>query len=164
MIISGQSTWDRGFETLSSAFERLTAEADRRGVKVAGRPLTVFIETDEWRSATRRCSRSTARLKPAARPTSAGADPHRPRAALRPSRPFDDIEQTYEGITAYLDAKGVVVRDQFVEEYLNPLRDSSEANFDVNIYVPAAVKLMRPSVLILRQAQDEGCGRQSSRP
>ena len=34
---------------------------------------------------------------------------------------YDDIDGTYEAITAYLDEKGVDAQDVFVEEYLNDI-------------------------------------------
>ena len=36
---------------------------------------------------------------------------------------YDDIDSTYEAITAYLDEKGLEARNLFVEEYLNDAKD-----------------------------------------
>jgi effector-binding domain-containing protein len=49
--------------------------------------------------------------------------------------PYDDVDSTYEGITAYLDAKGLTVRDQFIEEYVSDLARAGDPEFEVNIYV-----------------------------
>ena len=46
-IIAGQTTWDQGFQQLQSVFSKLKAETAREGLKIAGRPLTLFIETDD---------------------------------------------------------------------------------------------------------------------
>ena len=48
---------------------------------------------------------------------------------------YDEIDGTYETITAYLDAKDIVSKDVFVEEYVTDLTESSDANLKVNIYV-----------------------------
>ncbi len=137
LVISGQTTWDKGFETLAGVFKKLEAEAGRLGVKVAGRPLTYFAETDDIGF------RFDAMI-PVDRPADAGAQPGEARAGSTPAgnalrfthkAPYDDIDTTYEGITAYLDAKGLTVRDQFLEEYVSELRDPGEPGFEINIYV-----------------------------
>lgn len=135
LVISGQGQWDRAFETLSTVFNRLAADAERRGLKVAGRPLTIFTETDDI------AFRFEAML-PVDRAIEVGSGDIRP--GVTPSGramrfmhrgPYEDIDSTYEGITAYLDAKGLTVRDQFIEEYLNQPKDAADPSFEINIYV-----------------------------
>ncbi len=137
LVITGQTTWDKGFETLAGVFRKLEGEAGRMGLKVAGRPLTYFAETDDIGF------RFEAML-PVDRAPDSGAQPGEARAGNTPAgnalrfthkSPYDDIDTTYEGITAYLDAKGVTVRDQFIEEYVGDLRDPSDPGFEINIYV-----------------------------
>jgi effector-binding domain-containing protein len=48
---------------------------------------------------------------------------------------YDDIDSTYEAITAYLDEKGIDARNLFVEDYLNEAKDSTDINLQVDIYV-----------------------------
>ena len=48
---------------------------------------------------------------------------------------YDDIDGTYEAITVDLDAKGVEVNDAFLEEYINDVADSADANLEIYIYV-----------------------------
>ncbi len=47
LALAGQSSWDRGFETLVASFRILRDEASRAGLAIAGRPLTLFVETDD---------------------------------------------------------------------------------------------------------------------
>ena len=49
--------------------------------------------------------------------------------------PYDDIDSTYETITAYLEAKSVVVKDAFLEEYVSDLKDAGDPNLEINVYV-----------------------------
>ena len=137
LVITGQTTWDKGFETLADVFRRLEGEAGRLGLKVAGRPLTYFAETDD-------IGFRFDALLPVDRTPDGGAIPGEARAGSTPAgnalrfthkAPYDDVDTTYEGITAYLDAKGVTVRDQFIEEYVSDLRDPSDPGFEINIYV-----------------------------
>lgn len=137
-VTTGKSTWDDGPRTLANAFARMRAEADKAGVKVAGRPLAIFVETDD--SSFRfeaflpidRIPDNRDLMGPDIRfsQTPAGR-------ALRffHKGPYDDVDSTYEVITAYLDAKGITVRDAFVEEYVGELKDASSAAFEMNIYV-----------------------------
>ena len=48
---------------------------------------------------------------------------------------YDDIDATYEAITAYLDEKGIDAQEVFVEEYLNDIKTTDDPNLQVDIYV-----------------------------
>ena len=48
---------------------------------------------------------------------------------------YDDIDGTYEQITAYLDAKDIVAKDAFIEEYLSFGDTSASSTTTVNIFV-----------------------------
>ncbi|MGO9741436.1 MAG: GyrI-like domain-containing protein, partial [Roseiarcus sp.] len=48
---------------------------------------------------------------------------------------YDDIDATYEAITAYLDEKGIEAEDQFIEEYLDDVKTSDDPNLQVDIFV-----------------------------
>ena len=48
---------------------------------------------------------------------------------------YDEIDSTYEAITAFLDEKGVDAQDVFIEEYLNQPKSGDDPNLQVDIYV-----------------------------
>ena len=48
---------------------------------------------------------------------------------------YDDIDATYEAITAYLDEKGIDAQDMFIEEYLNDVKTPDDPNLQVDIFV-----------------------------
>ena len=48
---------------------------------------------------------------------------------------YDDIDSTYEAITAYLDEKGIEAKPMFVEEYLTDPKSADDNNLQVDIYV-----------------------------
>jgi effector-binding domain-containing protein len=48
--------------------------------------------------------------------------------------PYDDIDSTYETITAYLDAKGILAKDVFIEEYATDFTTSAD-DLEINIFV-----------------------------
>lgn len=136
LTIAGQTTWDKGLNTLAEAFEKLRGEAGKLGLQVAGRPLTHFIETDDigFRyEAMLPVDRAPGAMAPA--DVRAGSTPQGNALRFTHKAPYDDIDTTYENITAYLDAKGLTVRDQFVEEYVSDPRKGDDPNFEINIYV-----------------------------
>lgn len=138
VIVSGQSKWEDGLQSLRAAFARLETELGRAGIAPAGRPLAVFTQTtdDDFRFDA---------MMPIARP--AGAAPTLPadmRLGATPSGkayrfvhkgPYDNIDSTYETITAYLDVKDVVANDAFIEEYVNDVTDPGDPALEINIFV-----------------------------
>lgn len=137
-IIAGQTTWDQGFQQLQSVFNKLKIETAREGLRIAGRPLTLFIETDDMGY------RYEAMLPvdrlPEGKTTLAenirfGTTPAGKAMRFTHKAPYEDIDSTYETITAYLEAKGVVVKDAFLEEYVSELVDPADPNLELNVYV-----------------------------
>ena len=134
LAISGSSAWDAGFDTLKGAFARLNEELAKAGLKPAGRPLTVFTQADDagFRY------EAMIPIEEGAAPT-LGADVHLARTpegrAVRfvHKGSYDEVDTTYDTVTAFLDVKGVVVKDTFVEEYLTDLASAAEP-VEINIY------------------------------
>lgn len=138
VILSGTSTWEEGFKTLKSAFARIDSELAKAALPPAGRPLAVFTQTtdDNFKFDA---------LVPIARP--AGGNPTLPpdfRVGTTPSGkayrfvhkgPYDNIDSTYETITAYLDVKDVVANDAFIEEYVTDVADAGDPALEINIFV-----------------------------
>ncbi|MBV1705552.1 MAG: GyrI-like domain-containing protein, partial [Hyphomicrobiales bacterium] len=48
---------------------------------------------------------------------------------------YENIDGTYEAITAYLDEKNLEARDLFAEKYVADVADSSDGKLQVDIYV-----------------------------
>lgn len=140
LMLSGQSSWDQGFQNLVRSFATLRAEAGKAGLPIAGRPLTLFLSTDDDGF------RYEAMLPVAQAPEGArtsefgqgvkpGLSPAGAVLRFVHLAPYDDIDSTYETITAYLEAKGVAVKDAFLEEYVGDLKDPADANLEINVYV-----------------------------
>jgi effector-binding domain-containing protein len=49
--------------------------------------------------------------------------------------PYDEIESTYNLITAFLDEKGLEAQDLFIEEYLTDTKESDDVGLEADIYV-----------------------------
>ncbi|SDA34338.1 effector-binding domain-containing protein [Methylobacterium sp. UNC378MF] len=136
-ILSGKTKWEEALPNLKQAFTRIEADLAKLGVAPAGRPLAVFTRTDDDGF------EFEAMIPVAAAPSPAPAETDGLRFGTTPSGKalrfahkgsYESIDSTYETLTAYLDAKDIVVQDRFVEEYATDLKDSTDDNLDVNIY------------------------------
>lgn len=116
---------------------KLRAEAKRAGLTVTGYPLTVFRSTDDVGF------RFDAMLlvDPAPTDPQLGADfkimqtPSGKAVKFEHRSSYEEIESTYEAITAWLDEKGLDSRDLFIEEYLNEGKGADDTDLQVDIYV-----------------------------
>lgn len=138
LALSGQSSWDQGFQRLAESFRILREQASRSALSVAGRPLTLFIETDDngFRfEAMLPVDRAPDGAVPLANGVRASTSPAGPSLRFVHTAPYDDIDSTYETITAYLEAKNIKVKDAFLEEYVTDLKDPGDPNLEINVYV-----------------------------
>jgi effector-binding domain-containing protein len=136
--LSGESTWDEGFENLKNAFARIESELGKAGIRPAGRPVTVFLETDDM--GFRYEAMVPVERAPEGRPTLTpeirlARTPEGKAYHFVHKGPYDEIDSIYETITAYLDAKGIIAKDVFIEEYVTDLTDSTDDNLEINIFV-----------------------------
>jgi len=138
-ILSGSSTWEEAFATLKKAFQRIEDELAKAGIGPAGRPVTVFTQTDD--DGFRYDAMLPIDRAPEDRPPNLSPDL---RFGTTPSGralrfvhrgPYDDIDSTYETVTAYLDAKTIEVKDFFVEEYVSDFTSADDASLEINIFV-----------------------------
>jgi effector-binding domain-containing protein len=138
LLLAGQASWDQGFQKLSEAMALLRGEADKAGLKVAGRPLSLFVETDDNGfkfEAMLPVDRPAEVGRPLASGVRNGQSPSGRSLRFVHTAPYDDIDSTYETITAYLEAKNIVVKDAFLEEYVSDLKDPADPNLEINVYV-----------------------------
>jgi effector-binding domain-containing protein len=138
LILSGKSSWDDGLKTLRGAFAKVEAELARLGIQPNGRPIAVFVETTDDNF------RFDAMVPIAAPPAPAPTIGPDMRFGTTPSGkayrfvhkgPYDQIDSTYETITTYLDAKDILAKDAFIEEYVNDVADPGDAALEINIFV-----------------------------
>ncbi len=138
LLLSGEGTWDNGFETLVKSFQTLSDEAKKSGVKVDGRPRALFTQTDD--NGFKFQAMLPLAEKPAAAPVlgqtvTLGETPAGKTLRFPHSGPYDDIDSVYEAITAYLDEKNLQAKGTFLEEYLTDPKDSADPALEMNIYV-----------------------------
>jgi effector-binding domain-containing protein len=134
----GSASWEEGYGKIWEALAKLRASAEKAGLKVEGRPLAAFTETDD--AGFKFDALLPVDAKPDAKPA-LGADvalaqsPSGKALKFQHRGAYDDIDTTYDAITAYLDEKGLEARNLFVEEYLSDSKDSSDVAQEVDIFV-----------------------------
>ena len=137
-IFAGKADWDDGFQTLQDDFKKIRAEMDKAGLKAAGRPLTVFLQTDDQSftfNAMIPVIGATPGQTTLANGVTLGMSPAGKTIKFQHQGAYDDIDATYEAITAYLDEKGLEAKDLFIEQYLNDANGSDDPDLQVDIYV-----------------------------
>ena len=138
VVLQGTSTWDEGFTNLKNAFAKIETELKKAGIAPTGRPLTVFVHTDdagfryEAMIPIAQAPEGKSELTPE---TKFGKTPEGKSFRFIHEDAYDEIDGTYETITAYLDAKDIISKDVFIEEYVTDLTDAQDTNLKVNIYV-----------------------------
>jgi effector-binding domain-containing protein len=139
LILKGQSTWDDGYDTLMESFQKLSAEAARLKLPITGRPQAVFTSTDDsgfrFEAMVTLATEPSAPLPGVGREFQLGKSPEGKALKFVHTGAYDDIDTTYEAITAYLDEKGMKARNLFVEEYTNDTKGSDDGTLVMNIFI-----------------------------
>ncbi|MGO9756166.1 MAG: GyrI-like domain-containing protein [Roseiarcus sp.] len=134
----GAASWEEGYGKIGEALAKLRASAEKAGLKVTGRPLAVFTDTDD--AGFKFNAMLPVEAAPEAKPdlgpdVSLAQSPGGKAIRFQHRGAYDDIDTTYDAITAYLDEKGLEARNLFVEEYLTDAKDSSDMALQVDIFV-----------------------------
>ncbi len=138
LVLEGQSSWEDGYTNISNAFQRLRAELGRMGVKTTARPVAVFNSTDD--AGFRFQAMLPLSDQPAVAPQVSaefkmGQTPAGKVVKFEHRGSYDEIDSTYEAITAWLDDKNLEARDFFAEEYLTDTRGPDDTELQVDVYV-----------------------------
>jgi effector-binding domain-containing protein len=136
--LEGKASKDEVYSAIMGSLATVRAELDKAGIKPAGHPLAVFLTADD-NGFTYRAEipigaipEGKTQLSPTVK---FGQTPVGKAMRFEHRGAYDDIEATYEAITAYLDEKGVDAQDVFMEEYLNDVKATDDPNLEVDIYV-----------------------------
>jgi effector-binding domain-containing protein len=138
LVLKGEAKWEDAEKTIADDLAKLSAAASKAGLAAGGRPLAVFTETND------KGFHFEAMLPIAKAPdgkgkladgVELGASPAGKALKFEHRGTYDEIDATYEAITAYLDEKGLDTKNLFIEEYLSDLSDAEDAAVEVDIYV-----------------------------
>ncbi len=138
LMIPGEASWDDGYDVLTRSFRTLAEEAAKARIESTGRPLAHFTQTDDFGfkfSAILTLAAEAPAGMVFGQDAQPGKTPGGRTMRFSHQGAYDEIDTTYEAITAYLDEKGLTAKGQFLEEYLNDPKGSDDTSLEVNIYV-----------------------------
>jgi effector-binding domain-containing protein len=134
----GKASRDEVYSAIMGSLAMIRGELDKAGLKPAGHPLAIFLTADD-NGFTYRAEipieaipDGKTQLSPSVK---FGQTPAGKAMKFEHRGAYDDIDATYEAITAYLDEKGIDAQDIFMEEYLNDVKTTDDPNLEVDIYV-----------------------------
>jgi effector-binding domain-containing protein len=136
--IEGKADRDGIYGAILESLGLVKREMDKAGIKPAGRPLAVFVESDD--TGFRYHAGYPLEAPPEGKASlsdevKVGETPSGKAMRFEHDGSYADIDATYDAITAYLDEKGVDAQDSFVEEYANDVKDGDDPTLQVYIYV-----------------------------
>jgi effector-binding domain-containing protein len=136
VYVKGQGTWDNAFETISGAFKKLKAYTAKAGLKSDGLQMTIFTSTDDTGFSYEAAVPITEPPKdPPRGDIAVGQSPEGHALKFVHHGSYDDLDNTYEAITNYLDDKKLEAKDMFIEEYVTDPTTSTADNLTVNVLV-----------------------------
>ena len=138
LYVEGKAERDEIYASILASLNVVRREMDKAGLKPSGRPLAVFVESDE--NSFRYHAGFPLDAAPDAKAVFADGVKVGQTASGKAMRfqyngAYGDIDATYDAITAYLDEKGIDAQDSYVEEYLNDVKDADDPSLTANIYV-----------------------------
>jgi effector-binding domain-containing protein len=136
--LESRANRDEIYAAIMGSIAAIRAELDKDGLKAAGKPIAVFLQADDegFRYRAEIPLDSAPAGKTELTPTiKIGLTPVGKAMRFEHRGAYDDIDATYEAITAYLDEKGIDAQEVFIEEYLNDVKTSDDPNLQVDIYV-----------------------------
>ena len=137
-ILKGRTTWDNAFAQITASIEQIDREITKHGLQIAGRPLTYFITTDDngfTFEVMRPIDKMPVDKTVLSELVRLGTTPEGKAMRFVHKGPYEEVDSTYEALTAYLDAKGVAVQDSFLEEYVSDLIKGDNPELEINIFV-----------------------------
>jgi effector-binding domain-containing protein len=137
-LLAGDAQWAEGFKAITAAIAKVQDAVKATGLKQAGPPFAVFLSTDDA------SFHFEAMVPLAEKPegksdlsdaVKLGESPAGKAIKFLHRGAYDDIDSTYDLITAYLDEKGLEAKNLFIEEYLSDTKESDDAALQADIYV-----------------------------
>ena len=136
--IEGKADKDEIYSSILGSLSLVKRDMDKANLMPAGRPIAVFVESDDtgFRYHAGYPLAATLEGKSSLSDTvKIGQTPSGKAMRFEHQGAYGDIDATYDAITAYLDDKGIDAQDTFIEEYANDVKDPDDPTLQVNIFV-----------------------------
>jgi len=136
IFVKGSGTWDKAFDTITGSFKKIKAYLDKEGLKQDGLAMTIFTATDdngfEYQAAV---PIAEAPKNPPHGDLAMGQSPQGQALKFVHRGSYEDLDNTYEAITNYLDDKRMEAKDMFIEEYVTDPVSADPKKLVINVYV-----------------------------
>jgi effector-binding domain-containing protein len=136
IFVKGSGTWDKAFDTITGSFKKIKAYLDKEGLKQDGLAMTIFTATDdngfEYQAAV---PIAEAPKNPPHGDIAMGQSPQGQALKFVHRGSYEDLDNTYEAITNYLDDKRMEAKDMFIEEYVTDPVSADPKKLVINVYV-----------------------------
>ncbi len=136
VILKGSATWDSAFDTLIDSFKALSNLLDKQSIRPSGNPMIVYTSTDDSGFTYMAEIPVDQEPKNLAKGMSMGRSPEGKSLKFVHRGSYDNMDNTYEAITNYLDEKKQEAKDTFIEEYVTDPLKTEEDKLVINVYVP----------------------------
>lgn len=135
-MLKGSATWDSAFETIVGSLKTLSTFLDKQNIKPAGSAVIVYTSTDDNGFTYQAEIPVDQDPKNLAKGMSIGSSPEGPTLKFVHRGSYDNMDNTYEAITNYLDEKKLEAKDTFIEEYVTDPLTTTEDKLVINVFVP----------------------------
>jgi effector-binding domain-containing protein len=136
VYVKGSGVWESAFETISGAFKKLKAYVDKEGLKTDGPLMTIFTQTDDtgfqYQAAV---PIAEAPKNPPHGDIALGQSPEGHALKFIHHGSYDELDNTYEAITNYLDDKRLEAKDMFIEQYETDPTSADPKKLTVDVLV-----------------------------
>jgi len=129
--------FENGFKTVRGVLARVAAAIKKAGLSPSGHPFALFLATDDT------SFEFDAMIPVAEKPETSelsdgvkiGESPSGKAIKFLHRGSYEEIDSTYDLITAFMDEKGLEQENRYIEEYLTDTTEPDDANLEVDIYV-----------------------------
>lgn len=138
LYLHGKGRWDDGLQAIQALIARLNAAASTAGLTASGPAQMVFLATSDEGYTYNAMLPLSAPVPPGTKLPDGfltGTTPAGKAVRFSHDGAYQDIDDTYEVLTAWLDDHGLDTRNMFIEEYLNTAKDNADPTLKVHIYV-----------------------------
>jgi effector-binding domain-containing protein len=136
LVAKGEAKWDDAFETLTASLKSLSAFLEKQGIKPSGNAMIVYTSTDDSGFTYQAEIPVDRDPKNLTKTMSIGKTPEGRSLKFVHRGSYDNMDNTYEAITNYLDDKKLEAKDTFIEEYVTDPLTTAEDKLVINVYVP----------------------------
>jgi effector-binding domain-containing protein len=136
VYVKGSGSWDKAFDIISGSFKKLKTYLDKEGIKADGLPMTIFTATDDTGF---EFEAAVPIAEPPKNPPhgefAIGQSPEGKALKFVHRGSYEDLDNTYEAITNYLDDRRLEAKDMFIEEYETDPATADAKKLVVRVYV-----------------------------